>query len=93
MINAIDMLTFTMPRKIPIVDDLTLTVLPVGRGYLGAIPLAPGQLKFLIVRMNYFTKWIEQKVVAKITPKRSSVSTDKESCVDTTSHAPLSRTI
>ena len=30
-------------------------------------PVAPGGLKFLIVAINYFTKWIEAKAVATIT--------------------------
>jgi len=34
---------------------------------VGHFPLAPGQLKFLIVAIDYYTKWIEAEAVAKIT--------------------------
>lgn len=34
---------------------------------LGPFPLAPGQLKLLIIVVDYFTKWIEEKVLANIT--------------------------
>lgn len=37
---------------------------------MGPFPLAPGQLKFLIVGVDYFTKWIEAEVVAKIIIER-----------------------
>ncbi|GJU36583.1 reverse transcriptase domain-containing protein [Tanacetum coccineum] len=33
----------------------------------GPFPEGPGKVKFLIVAMDYFTKWIEAKVVATIT--------------------------
>ncbi|GJY31040.1 reverse transcriptase domain-containing protein [Tanacetum coccineum] len=33
----------------------------------GPFPEGPGKVKFLIVAMNYFTKWIEAKAVATIT--------------------------
>nr|GEU92181.1 reverse transcriptase domain-containing protein [Tanacetum cinerariifolium] len=33
----------------------------------GPFPEGPGKVKFLIVAMNYFTKWIEEKAVATIT--------------------------
>lgn len=34
---------------------------------VGPFPLAAGQLRFLIVAVDYYTKWIEAEVVAKIT--------------------------
>lgn len=37
---------------------------------IGPFPQVPDQLKFLIVGEDYFTKWIEAKVVAKITIER-----------------------
>ncbi|XP_063950861.1 uncharacterized protein LOC135153043 [Daucus carota subsp. sativus] len=37
---------------------------------LGAFPLASAQKKFLIVAIDYFTKWIEAKPLAKITTKQ-----------------------
>nr|GFD08281.1 reverse transcriptase domain-containing protein [Tanacetum cinerariifolium] len=33
----------------------------------GPFPEGPGKVKFLIVAMDYFTKWIEAKAVATIT--------------------------
>lgn len=38
----------------------------MGGGHPRPFPLAHGQLKFLIVGVDYFKKWIETKVVAKI---------------------------
>nr|KYP71885.1 Pol polyprotein [Cajanus cajan] len=34
---------------------------------LGPFPVAKGQLKFLIVGIDYFTKWIEAEPLARIT--------------------------
>ena len=34
---------------------------------LGSFPIAKTQKKFLIVTYEYFTKWVETEVVAKIT--------------------------
>jgi len=38
-----------------------------GVDIVGPFPLAPGQLKFLIVGVDYFTKWIEAEAVSRIT--------------------------
>nr|KYP62971.1 Uncharacterized protein Mb2253c family [Cajanus cajan] len=38
-----------------------------GMDILGPLPVAKGQLKFLIVGIDYFTKWIEVEALAKIT--------------------------
>jgi len=38
-----------------------------GVDIVGSFPLAYGRLKFLIVGVDYFTKWIEVESVAKIT--------------------------
>jgi len=34
---------------------------------VGPFPLATGQRRFLIVAVDYFTKWIEAEPLAKIT--------------------------
>ena len=41
-----------------------------GMDILGPFPMATGQRKFLIVAIDYFTKWIEAKPLAKITTKQ-----------------------
>ena len=35
---------------------------------LGPFPIAAGQKKFLVVAINHFTKWLEAKLLAIITP-------------------------
>lgn len=37
---------------------------------LGPFPIAPYQLKFLIIGVDYLTKWIEAKVESKIIAER-----------------------
>nr|XP_017227761.1 PREDICTED: uncharacterized protein LOC108203368 [Daucus carota subsp. sativus] len=41
-----------------------------GMDILGPFPLASAQRKFLLVAIDYFTKWIEAKPLAKITTKQ-----------------------
>ncbi|RDX88936.1 Tf2-11, partial [Mucuna pruriens] len=41
-----------------------------GIDILGPFPMAPGQVKFLIVTIDYFTKWIEVESVATITAEK-----------------------
>ena len=41
-----------------------------GMDILGPFPTASGQRKFLVVAIDYFTKWIEAKALAKITTKQ-----------------------
>nr|GEW93075.1 hypothetical protein [Tanacetum cinerariifolium] len=43
-----------------------------GINMAGPFPKGPGKVKFLIVAMDYFTKWIEAKAVATITGSQSS---------------------
>ncbi|GJZ62036.1 reverse transcriptase domain-containing protein [Tanacetum coccineum] len=40
-----------------------------GMDVLGPLPEASGKIKFVIVAMDYFTKWIEAKPLAKMTGK------------------------
>ncbi|GJZ27750.1 reverse transcriptase domain-containing protein [Tanacetum coccineum] len=40
-----------------------------GMDVLGPLPEAPGKVKFVIVAVDYFTKWIEAKPLAKTTGK------------------------
>lgn len=39
-------------------------------GILVFFPMEPSQLMFLIVRVDYFTKWIEYEAIFKITNER-----------------------
>ncbi|RDY04217.1 Tf2-11, partial [Mucuna pruriens] len=41
-----------------------------GIDILGSFPLAPGQLKFLMVVVDYFTKWVEAEPMTTITAER-----------------------
>ncbi|RDX88927.1 Retrovirus-related Pol polyprotein from transposon 17.6, partial [Mucuna pruriens] len=41
-----------------------------GIDILGPFPMAPGQVKFLMVAVDYFTKWIEVEPMATITAER-----------------------
>ena len=41
-----------------------------GMDILGPFPIASGQRKFLVVAIDYFTRWIEAKPLAKITTKQ-----------------------
>ncbi|RDX79463.1 Retrovirus-related Pol polyprotein from transposon 17.6, partial [Mucuna pruriens] len=41
-----------------------------GIDILGPFPLAPGQVKFLMVAIDYFTKWVEAEPMAAITAER-----------------------
>ncbi|GKA23180.1 reverse transcriptase domain-containing protein [Tanacetum coccineum] len=46
----------------------------------GPFPEGPGKVKFLIVAMDYFTKWIEAKAVATITGNQFSYNPFKDWC-------------
>ncbi|XP_074353957.1 uncharacterized protein LOC141692898 [Apium graveolens] len=41
-----------------------------GMDILGPFPIASGQRKFIVVAIDYFTKWIEAKALAKITTNK-----------------------
>ncbi|XP_074362433.1 uncharacterized protein LOC141702705 [Apium graveolens] len=43
-----------------------------GMDILGPFSVAPGQRKFIVLAIDYFTNWIEAKALAKITTKQIS---------------------
>ncbi|XP_015934178.1 uncharacterized protein LOC107460334 [Arachis duranensis] len=45
-----------------------------GLDILGSFPIAPGQVKFLLVSIDYFSKWIEAQPLAKITAEKHHFS-------------------
>jgi len=51
-------------------DRHALAFQSLGVDILGPFPLAKGQVKFLIVAVDYFTKWIEAKPIATITTRQ-----------------------
>uniref|UniRef100_A0A2N9G1P7 Uncharacterized protein n=1 Tax=Fagus sylvatica TaxID=28930 RepID=A0A2N9G1P7_FAGSY len=50
-------------------DDDTLVVRPVGSRHHGTLLVGRRQLKFLVVGIDYFTKWVEAEPLATITEK------------------------
>lgn len=40
-----------------------------GLDIIGPLPIAMRQLKFLIVGIDYFTKWVEAETLATVTEK------------------------
>ncbi|KAL0415847.1 UNVERIFIED_CONTAM: Gag-Pol polyprotein [Sesamum latifolium] len=46
-----------------------MPVRPVGIDILGPFPQAIAQKKFIVVAVEYFTKWVEAEALAKITEK------------------------
>ncbi|XP_039687900.1 uncharacterized protein [Medicago truncatula] len=62
-------------KKIAPANELTSVFSPWpfhkwGVDIVGPFPPAPGQLKFLIVGVDYFTKWVEAEAVSKITAEQ-----------------------
>ncbi|XP_072066687.1 uncharacterized protein [Arachis hypogaea] len=51
-------------------NDVTWPFHQWGLDILGPFPTAPGQVKFLIVAIDYFSKWIEAQPLAKITSQQ-----------------------
>ncbi|GJW45951.1 reverse transcriptase domain-containing protein [Tanacetum coccineum] len=58
--------SFAHLSKQVLVEALVLEAMAKGIDIAGPFPEGPGKVKFLIVAMDYFTKWIEAKVVATI---------------------------
>ncbi|GJY46327.1 reverse transcriptase domain-containing protein [Tanacetum coccineum] len=49
-----------------------------GMDVLGPLPEAPGKVKYVIVAIDYFTKWIEAKPLAKTTDKHCSCTSSSQ---------------
>ncbi|GJV18401.1 reverse transcriptase domain-containing protein [Tanacetum coccineum] len=47
-------------------DHISMAILQMGIDIAGPFPKGPDKVKFLIVAMDYFTKWIEAKPIATI---------------------------
>ena len=62
---------FTKKQRTP--ANLTKSIIPTwplqrwGVDIVGPLPTTPGNLRFAAVVLEYFTKWIEAKALAKIT--------------------------
>ncbi|KAL5537944.1 hypothetical protein UlMin_045731 [Ulmus minor] len=59
-----------IPRQAP--EDLTTVTSPWpfakwGIDLIGSLPTARGQLKYAVVAIDYYTKWVEAEALAKIT--------------------------
>ncbi|KAL5539124.1 hypothetical protein UlMin_045560 [Ulmus minor] len=59
-----------IPRQAP--EDLTTVTNPWpfakwGIDLIGPLPTARGQLKYVVVAIDYYTKWVEAEALAKIT--------------------------
>ncbi|RDX96013.1 hypothetical protein CR513_21392, partial [Mucuna pruriens] len=64
------MLTDTRHPRATTFCNLLMAFLHVGVDILCLFPLVLGQVKFLLVVVDYFTKWIEVESVASISAKR-----------------------
>ncbi|GFS43259.1 hypothetical protein Acr_00g0084400 [Actinidia rufa] len=66
---------FTLVSHFPYTEMVSLSnpwpFVQWGVDILGPLPQAPLQQKFLIVAIDYFTKWIEAEPLAKITEKNT----------------------
>jgi len=63
-----------------------------GMDILGPLPKALGVVKYLLVAIDYFTKWIEARPLQEITTNEWRNSPGNTISVGTISHMPLSQT-
>ena len=64
-----------------------------GLDIMGPFPMALRQLKFLVVDIDYFTKWVEAEPLATITEKASAPLYGETSSADTGYRGSLSPTM
>ncbi|XP_057742920.1 uncharacterized protein LOC130961192 [Arachis stenosperma] len=64
-----------------------------GIDLVGPFPKAPGQLRYLIVAIDYYTKWIEAEPLASIRQPNAEDSSDDRSSPDSRSPRSSSRTM
>jgi hypothetical protein len=57
-----------------------------GLDIMGPFPVGTKQAKFLVVAIDYFTKWVEAEPLATISEKNVKVSSGRPSSVDLGSH-------
>ncbi|GJX07452.1 reverse transcriptase domain-containing protein [Tanacetum coccineum] len=50
-------------------SNIRIAIYEVGYGHSGTSPRGPGRVKYLIVAIDYFTKWMKAKPLATITGK------------------------
>ncbi|GKD66210.1 reverse transcriptase domain-containing protein [Tanacetum coccineum] len=50
--------------------NINMSIYGVGMDIVGPLPEGPGRVKYLIVAIDYFTKWMEAKPLATITGKQ-----------------------
>ncbi|GJR02723.1 reverse transcriptase domain-containing protein [Tanacetum coccineum] len=59
-----------------------------GIDIVGPLPEAPGKVKFLIIAVDYFTKWVEANPIANVTGKHVEIFMLEH--IDLTNHLPQS---
>ena len=60
------------PVRAPNINHHPLALPAVGVGYIGPLPIGKGQCKFIIVAVDYFTKWAEAEPLATITEQKDT---------------------
>ncbi|KAL0416739.1 UNVERIFIED_CONTAM: hypothetical protein Slati_3505800 [Sesamum latifolium] len=60
-------LSHTSASRTPHYNVVPLPLHAVGMDIVGPFPLAAGQRKFLLVAIDYFTKWVKAEPLARIT--------------------------